>query len=64
MVKFFFITILVLYSIKSISQSNQEKYWYYRKRLTDYFVKIGHNPGESVKSRRTNTLCNSITKTN
>lgn len=27
---------------------NYEKYWYYKTRLNNDFIKIGRNPGESV----------------
>jgi hypothetical protein len=40
--------LLLFYTSVAVSQTKLEKYWYYRQRLTDYFVKIGENPGESV----------------
>ncbi len=48
------LTLIILSSYTVFSQSKQEKYWFYRKRLTDYFVQIGHNPGESVVVERRN----------
>jgi len=49
------ILILFTTSIQIFSQSNlQNKYWYYRQRLTDYFVKAGPNVGESVVAEMLN----------
>ncbi|MBN2668974.1 MAG: hypothetical protein JXR60_07080 [Bacteroidales bacterium] len=43
-----FSIILVLITTEIHSQSNQERYWFYRKRLRDYFLKIGDEAGASI----------------
>ena len=44
----------IFYTFCSFSQSNLEKYWFYRNRLTNYFVKVGPNVGESIVAERLN----------
>ncbi|MFH2141688.1 MAG: hypothetical protein ABIJ97_04655 [Bacteroidota bacterium] len=45
--KIFILIIILTYSILYVnSQSNHEKYWFYRNRLK-YFVSVGENEGES-----------------
>ena len=49
------ISIVIIFSVFSaFSQDNMEKYWYYRQRLTDYFVKVGPKVGESIVAERLN----------
>ena len=45
-----FIIIFSSYKLRSQSddEGNQQKYWYYRSRLTNDFLKIGMGPGESI----------------
>jgi hypothetical protein len=51
------VLMLLNYSTKSQS-TNNEKYWYYKQRFNDYFIKIGIAPGESlpIKLRAYNPL--------
>jgi hypothetical protein len=45
---YYLLIFVILTNISEIfPQTNQEKYWFYRKRLTDYFVLVGNNPGNS-----------------
>ena len=54
MKKYILFLAVFLFNLSSFSQSKIEKYWYYRKRLTDYFVKVGPNIGESIVAERLN----------
>ena len=56
MMKKILLILLIFFGLGLFSQSKLEKYWYYRKRLTDYFVKVGPNIGESVVAERLNDL--------
>ncbi len=41
--------LLLNFTVNIIGQTNNiEKYWYYRHRLVNGFVKIGNQPGESL----------------
>ncbi|MFN7013775.1 MAG: 3-coathanger stack domain-containing protein, partial [Bacteroidia bacterium] len=46
----YFIIFILLFSISKFvdAQSNIEKYWYYRQRIQDGFIKYGENIGESM----------------
>lgn len=46
----YFIIFIFLFSISKFvdAQSNIEKYWYYRQRIQDGFIKYGENIGESM----------------
>ncbi|HRO42991.1 MAG TPA: hypothetical protein PL009_09160 [Flavipsychrobacter sp.] len=53
MKKALLLTLSVILSVPSFSQlsgwyQNLEKYWWYRYRLVNDFMKIGSNPGESI----------------
>jgi hypothetical protein len=43
------ISFILSFSVNVFAQTNNiEKYWYYRHRLVNGFVKIGNQPGESL----------------
>ncbi|MFN4234983.1 MAG: hypothetical protein ACK4IK_09285 [Bacteroidia bacterium] len=48
--KLLFIVFIIINCIELIAQSNIEKYWYYRQRVQDGFIKYGENIGESMLS--------------
>ncbi len=51
-----FMLILPLNGIMQNITENHTKYWFYRKRLTDYFIKVGEGKGESNVANTRNEI--------